>query len=73
MNPDSKVNGTNMGPTWVLSAPDEPHVGPMNLVIREVLLFHQPQIKKTGCTETWKPIHGLAQDCDLAGPLAMHC
>ena len=23
-----------MGPTWVLSAPDGPHVGPMNLVIR---------------------------------------
>ena len=24
-----------MGPTWVLSAPDGPHVGAMNLVIRE--------------------------------------
>ena len=32
--PDSKVHGTNMGPTWVLSAPDGPHVGPMNLAIR---------------------------------------
>ena len=30
--PDSKVHGANMGPTWVLSAPDGPHVGPMNLV-----------------------------------------
>ena len=29
--PDSKVHGANMGPTWVLSAPDGPHVGPMNL------------------------------------------
>ena len=29
--PDSKVHGTNMGPTWVLSAPNGPHVGPMNL------------------------------------------
>ena len=28
--PNSKVNGVNMGPTWVLSAPDGPHVGPMN-------------------------------------------
>ena len=28
--PDSKVHRTNMGPTWVLSAPDGPHVGPMN-------------------------------------------
>ena len=34
-NPDSKVHETNMGPTWVLSAPDGPHVGPMNLAIRE--------------------------------------
>ena len=34
-NPDSKVHGTNMGPTWVLSAPDGPHVGPMNLAIKE--------------------------------------
>ena len=34
-NPDSKGHGANMGPTWVLSAPGEPHVGPMNLVIRE--------------------------------------
>ena len=31
--PDSKVYGTNMGPTWVLSAPDGPYVGPMNLAI----------------------------------------
>ena len=32
--PDSKVHGANMGPTWVLSAPDGPHVGPMNVAIR---------------------------------------
>ena len=29
----SKVHGANMGPTWVLSAPDGSHVGPMNLTI----------------------------------------
>ena len=33
-SPDSKVHGANMGPTWVLAAPDGPHVGPMNLAIR---------------------------------------
>ena len=27
-----------MGPTWVLSAPDGPHIGPMNLAIRVVSL-----------------------------------
>ena len=32
--PDSKVHGANMGPTWVLSAPAGPHVGPMNFAIR---------------------------------------
>ena len=32
--PDSKVHVAHLGPTWVLSAPGGPHVGPMNLVIR---------------------------------------
>ena len=31
--PDSTVHGANKGPTWVLSAPDGPHVGPMNIAI----------------------------------------
>ena len=35
--PDSKVHGANMGPTWVLSSPDGPHVVPINLAIRDVL------------------------------------
>ena len=34
-NPDSKVHVANMGSTCVLSAPDGPHVGPMNLAIRK--------------------------------------
>ena len=33
--PDNKVNGANMGPTWVLPAPDGPHVGPINLAIKD--------------------------------------
>ena len=37
--PDSKVHGANMGPTWVLLAPDGPHVGPMNLAIRDLTKF----------------------------------
>ena len=36
-DPDNKVHGANMGPTWVLSAPDGPHVGPMNLAMRRNL------------------------------------
>ena len=33
--PDNEVHGGNMGPTWDLSAPDGPHVGFMNLAIRD--------------------------------------
>ena len=29
-----KIHAASMGPTWVLSAPGGPHVGPMNLAIR---------------------------------------
>ena len=37
INPqNSNVHGANMGPTWVLSAPGGPHVGPTNLAIRAI-------------------------------------
>ena len=35
-SPDSKVHGDNMGLTWVLSAPDGPHVGPIKLAIKVI-------------------------------------
>ena len=41
--PDSKVHGANMGPTWVLSAPDGSHVGPMNLAVRDDIEFQIPE------------------------------
>ena len=34
-SPDSKVHVAHMGPTWVLSVPGGPHVGPMSLAVRE--------------------------------------
>ena len=37
--PDGKVNEANMGPTWVLSAPDGSYVGPMNFAIWDVYVF----------------------------------
>ena len=40
--PGSKVYGANMGPTWVLSAPDGPHVGPTNLAFRVAMWKHNP-------------------------------
>ena len=45
--PDSKVHGANMGPTWVLSAPNRPHVGPMNLAIRVGCPFHLARFYRT--------------------------
>ena len=44
--PDSKVHGANMGPTRVLSAPGGPHVGPMNLAIRDALML---RLASGGC------------------------
>ena len=35
--PDSKVHGASMGPTWERQDPGGPHVGPMNLVIWDML------------------------------------
>ena len=35
-NPDSKVNGANMGPIWGRQDPGGPHVGPMNFAIFEL-------------------------------------
>ena len=40
--PHSKVHGANTGPTWVLWAPDGPHVGPMNLVIWDYYSLNSP-------------------------------
>ena len=34
-DPDNKIHGAIMGPTWLLSAQMGPHFGPMNLAIRE--------------------------------------
>ena len=53
--PDSKVHGANMGPTWVLSAPDGPHGGPMNLAIRDTR-----ELISTTLTQLWlSPIYKI--------------
>ena len=51
-HPDSKIHGANMGPTWVLSAPGGPHVGPMNLAVRASL-----SMNITLVVECWKHIY----------------
>ena len=40
---DNKIHGANMGPTWVLTAPDGPNVGPMNLAIRAITMPYGDQ------------------------------
>ena len=52
--PDSKVHGANMGPTWVLSASDGPHVVPMNLAIR---------VRQTSDLSVWTSIHETKYVC----------
>ena len=42
--PDSKVHGANMGPTWVLSAPDGPQIGHMNFAIRDNKLLRSHRV-----------------------------
>ena len=51
---DSKVHGANMGPTWVLSAPGGPHVGPINLAIRVVQIMDWCQIGNMPLSEPMK-------------------
>ena len=56
--PDSKVHGANLGPTWVLSAPDGPHVDPMNLAIWDTasvtleIFFFEAVPSNQGCVTT---------------------
>ena len=35
-----------MGPTWVLPAPDGPHVGSMNLTLRDTNVVQLPNVSK---------------------------
>ena len=45
--PDSKVLGANIGPTWVLLAPNGPHVGPMNFAIWVVYEKHTTRVTES--------------------------
>ena len=49
--PDSKVHGANMGPTWVLSAPDGPHIVPMNPTIWDITQTEAVYVSVIGYTE----------------------
>ena len=51
-NPDNKVHGVYMGPTWGRQGPGWPHVGPMNFSIR---VFYDAMV--TEVTDTWGHWH----------------
>ena len=45
-----------MGPTWVLSAPDGPYAGPMNLAIRDISASHGANTCRMVCAQGTYPI-----------------
>ena len=62
--PDNKVNGANMEPTWVLSAPDGPHVGPMNLAIKVTIQGeYLATMEESGSGVGWQRWVSLALAC----------
>ena len=55
-NPDSKVHGANMGHTWVLSAPDGPHVGPWTLLSGKLIRSERySSLAKDVCQPVYQP------------------
>ena len=49
-----------MGPTWILPAPDGPHVGPMNLAIRDIAKHSEGRSKPDVAAEQFcRTITGL--------------
>ena len=56
--PDSNIHGANMGPIWGMSAPDGPHVGPMNFAIW-VIPSPDMLMSSEWCwgTQERKPVH----------------
>ena len=83
--PDSNIHEANMGPTWVLSDPDGPHVDPMTLSVRVILqwchrlVIQMSSMRISQCDEsgystiysTCIYIHGLVQEIHNSSALAM--
>ena len=70
--PDSKIHGANMGLTWVLSAPDGPHVSPMNLAIRVGFLMSMTWVRSTRVSEYKTKMMLMAQCKKDVTPLLTH-
>ena len=80
--PDSKVHGANMGPTWVLSAPRGPHVGPMNLAIWDASPLHvrRPLVTTSSdnyllfllCCHVATDVAPISIQCNVTDILVLH-
>ena len=65
--PDNQIYGVNKGPTWILPAPDGPHVGPMNLVIWVVLVTCKGRCVRVLLRRITTDLG--AQDCSIGVPI----
>ena len=76
-NPDSKVHGANMGPTWGWQDPGGPHVSPMDLAIWEIThklttCIVQANNKNIKALHDWpcvRGIHRWSVDSPHKGPV----
>ena len=71
--PDSKVHGTNMGPTWVLSAPDGPHVCPMNRAIRVPMCGWSDHTCLGKCMINPKPLKNISETLNQFVMISTQC
>ena len=55
--PDNKFHGATIRPTWALSAPDGPHVCPMNLAIRVIMELHNGILELHKYSSVFKQRH----------------
>ena len=60
VHPERKVHVANMRPTWVLSAPGVPHVGPMSLAVRVGILQVSSPSRRLRLLILW---NNILQNC----------
>ena len=73
-DPDRKVHGAHMGPTWVLSASDGPHVGPINLASRwcsSAPRIRSPATMVLSLQAWWLKMHFRRQRENISNTLAV--
>ena len=54
--PVNKIHGDNIGPIWGRQYPGGPHVGPMNLAIRELVNMLYARNRTLSVSKIWKEV-----------------